>query len=399
MSRRDADYYGPRNRRVSIRPGSDRGADLRRVLRECVAMPNAYMIGELEQAGVRAWQDIAFLYPPTIERLTTVQGVDKAKLHFLAEVLSKDPSFVPFNCGPHGVRRRLGELASLHRASSERKSKNEMVLKYARKLTLPGFNGKMDQWPIWKKQVENHMKRYRLSQWLEYVDKENMHWEDIDLTIHSALYDAVSARNIQQMIDSNKSSSGARTWKIVQKWFADNGGDNMTIEKAMNELEMLVLIKNSTASSYIANFTDIMGRLELAGASLPISHQIRKFIKGIMDPHYSAVVNKIREIMQEGKKISITDYYSRLRSEENWINEQAVKFSKMGGQDEMEVQVGAMGRYEKKMKPESENDRVFGDRRWYFKDKNNATAFFPLYLFQYGENCHENPERKCQSGG
>ena len=98
------------------------------------------------------------------------------------------------------------------------------------------------------------------------------------------------------MIDSNKSSSGVRTWKIIQKWFADNGGDNMTIEKAMNDLEILVLTKNNTASSYIANFTDIMRRLELAGASLPLSHQIRKFIKGIMDPHYTAVVNKIREL-------------------------------------------------------------------------------------------------------
>ena len=70
-------------------------------------------------------------------------------------------------------------------------------------------------------------------------------------------------------------------------------------------------------SSYFANFSDIICRLELAINTFLMSCQIRTFIKGVIDHHYSVVVTKVREIQQEGKNINITDYYSRLCSEEN----------------------------------------------------------------------------------
>ena len=168
----------------------------------------------------------------------------------------------------------------------------------------------------------------------------------------------------------------------------------MSIEKAMNDLEMLALTKSNTASSYIATFTDIMSRLDLAGATLPMNHQIRKFIKGIMYPHYANVVNKIREIQQEGSKLTITNCYSRLRSEENWINEQSNKFSKMADQDEPMVQVGAMGRFEPKRKPDHDSNKMIGDKRWYFKDRNNVTAFFPPIPVTIWKELSRDSQRK-----
>ena len=71
------------------------------------------MIRELDRIGVQAWQDIAFLYPLTIEWFNLFRGADKVKLHFLAEVISKDASFILLNYEPNGVQYRLSELAQL----------------------------------------------------------------------------------------------------------------------------------------------------------------------------------------------------------------------------------------------------------------------------------------------
>ena len=105
------------------------------------------------------------------------------------------------------------------------------------------------------------MKQYILSPQLEFVDKNNKHQEGINSTLYSALYNTVSARAIQQMIDSNKSSSRVKTQLVIQKWLADNGSNKIIIKKAINDLEMLVLTKNNIALLYIANFTDILGCL------------------------------------------------------------------------------------------------------------------------------------------
>ena len=102
------------------------------------------MIRELEDAGAQSQQDIPFLYLPAIERLQAFGGTDKAKLYFLAEVLSKDSAFTLLNCSPNGVRCRLSELAQLQKLNADKKGKNEITLKYARKLTLPSFNGQME---------------------------------------------------------------------------------------------------------------------------------------------------------------------------------------------------------------------------------------------------------------
>ena len=104
-------------------------------------MCNIYIIRELDNADVRSWQDIAFLYSPAIERLNIFGGADKVKLHFLAKVMSKDSTFVPLNCGTSSVRHRLSELAQLYILNNKKKCKNEMILKYVRKLYLPSFNG------------------------------------------------------------------------------------------------------------------------------------------------------------------------------------------------------------------------------------------------------------------
>ena len=42
----------------------------------------------------------------------------------------------------------------------------------------------------------------------------------------------------------------------------------MIIEKAINNIELLVLTKNNTAESYIASFTDIITYLDISRESL-----------------------------------------------------------------------------------------------------------------------------------
>ena len=81
-----------------------------------------------------------------------------------------------------------------------------------------------------------------------------------------------------------------------------------------------------------------MQRLDVADAPLTKEQQVRRFIKGIIDPHYHHVVSKIREIIHEKGSISILDCYSRLRSEENWINVQAGHSAKVGAHS---TQIGA----------------------------------------------------------
>jgi len=107
------------------------------------------------------------------------------------------------------------------------------------------------------------------------VDLENHRHEDIDSALHAALYEAVNTRTIQKIIDGRKSVSGVTTWKIITSWFDDNGGTGVATARAMNELNMLILSRDSTAETYISSFTDIMDRLEVANAALPEDHQIR----------------------------------------------------------------------------------------------------------------------------
>ena len=48
-------------------------------------------------------------------------------------------------------------------------------------------------------------------------------------------------------------------------------GNNIIIKKAINNIEMLALTKNNISSSDIAHFTNFIGSLELAEATLSMS--------------------------------------------------------------------------------------------------------------------------------
>ena len=54
----------------------------------------------------------------------------------------------------------------------------------------------------------------------------------------------------------------------------DNGGNSMATEKAMNELETLLLSSQTSAEDYIASFSDIIDRLEMAKSALAPAQQI-----------------------------------------------------------------------------------------------------------------------------
>ena len=99
-------------------------------------MPNDQMLRELESVGMWVWLDIAYLYSQVIEHFATIGGIDKAKLHFLAKVLSKDLSFIPFNFGLNNARRRFSQLLNVYKKILEKKSKNKIVLKYAQNINL-----------------------------------------------------------------------------------------------------------------------------------------------------------------------------------------------------------------------------------------------------------------------
>ena len=91
----------------------------------------------------------------------------------------------------------------------------------------------------------------------------------------------------------------------------------MATEKAMNELESLILSSQTSAADYITSFSDIMDRLEMAQSVLALAQQIRSFIKGIVDSNYQPVVKKVRDILTDRFVVTIQYCYDHLRLEDN----------------------------------------------------------------------------------
>ena len=120
--------------------------------------------------------------------------------------------------------------------------------------------------------MANTLRKYRFKGWLEYKDLANYRANNIDKALHSALYEAVTTRTIQKIIDSKCSSLEMLMLGIIKRWFADNGGNSMTNEKVMNNLEILVLSSNSTTKGYIGLFFDIIDRLDMEKSSLLLAH-------------------------------------------------------------------------------------------------------------------------------
>ena len=50
-----------------------------------------------------------------------------------------------------GVRRRLDRVNSMRKEAQAKKGSDEELVKYAVKLSLPKFNGRIVDWPAWKK--------------------------------------------------------------------------------------------------------------------------------------------------------------------------------------------------------------------------------------------------------
>ena len=105
----------------------------------------------------------------------------------------------------------------------------------------------------------------------------------------------------------------------MKRWFVENKGNSIATEKAMSKLELLILSSQISVKDYITSFSDIMERLEIAQLVLARAHQIRLFIKGIIDPSYQLLVNKVRDMLIDGSVVTIQYYYNCLRSDDNWI--------------------------------------------------------------------------------
>ena len=73
----------------------------------------------------------------------------------------------------------------------------------------------------------------------------------------------MTTRTIQKIIDGKHSLSRVLTWNIIEQYFADNGGNSMATKKSMNDLDSLVLTRNSTSKDYIRTFSDIIDRLDM----------------------------------------------------------------------------------------------------------------------------------------
>jgi len=139
---------------------------------------------------------LAFLHPRAVDDLRSITGVPKIKLHQLVEVLKCDDTFQPFGVTPTQVKRRLDLLHMQSMDASEKRDKAETLYKLAMKLSLPKFNGQLDQWPTWTKQVTNGLRKYGLESWLSCIDVDNHRHSEIDQSIHAALYEAVNTRTI-----------------------------------------------------------------------------------------------------------------------------------------------------------------------------------------------------------
>ena len=66
-----------------------------------------------------------------------------------------------------------------------------------------------------------------------------------------------------------------------------------------------MLKSNNTAEKCMSSFTDIIDRLDLAKAALPMNHQVLLFTKGVVHPTFQLVLSKIRDKLQDGKSVNL----------------------------------------------------------------------------------------------
>ena len=67
----------------------------------------------------------------------------------------------------------------------------------------------------------------------------------------------------------------------------------MVIERAMNELESLVLTNNTTTEENITTFSDVIDYLNMNKSSLIITYQVRLFINKIINLLCTPVTCKV----------------------------------------------------------------------------------------------------------
>ena len=96
------------------------------------------------------------------------------------------------------------------------------------------------------------------------MDSTNIRCYDIDKAMYSTLYNDIQTKTILKSLIRKKSYSRVHKESIVPERFADNRENSMATEKAMNELEILLLSSQLLVEDCIASFSDIMNQFKIA---------------------------------------------------------------------------------------------------------------------------------------
>ena len=165
----------------------------------------------------------------------------KLKFYNVVKLLLLDPTFALIEKSSQAVRYSLNETHEECKVKLDRKITAEGLFKYAQKLALPAFNSKIEMWPSQKKNVVRKLKKFRLNKQLVTYDCSFPYSKKIDETMHSELHEVVEKESIKKIIDSEHSSSSAKTQKIIEEQFSGNSRNSMAVERAMSELDSLFL--------------------------------------------------------------------------------------------------------------------------------------------------------------
>ena len=65
---------------------------MRRVLLECVSVPDSRLVTELERNSIESASDLVCLQQRTVDGLRNMSDAPKMKLHHLVELIVKDPT-------------------------------------------------------------------------------------------------------------------------------------------------------------------------------------------------------------------------------------------------------------------------------------------------------------------
>jgi len=175
--------------------------------------------------------------------------------------------------------------------------------------SYPTFDGNLMKWKLFKDKfmavatsqqmatlLHPHYKLPRQPQALERHRNANMF-------LFSALLFATAGGTAATVVKRHdKTQDGRLAWLDLRKWYEGQGSKNSIARRALQTLQNLTLARDTMGGveAYISAFEDALTSLEEVGE--PYSENLKKmtFLKGIVDPSYSALHDILME--DDGKK-------------------------------------------------------------------------------------------------